>query len=519
MANRPEYIQLETSDDASSVRDRLSFLRGKRVLLIWPEEGSILNRKLDLVLIQREAMRRSVQIALVTHDPQVVQNASELNISTYETIGASDRGRWRRGRSKVFTTRFQRPKDEPIPDDLMELVSRVRAEESAIQKRWRLLRRLTMGVLLLAVAGGLTYVFLPTATVILIPAQSQIQSAVEMVADPNAQNVDVETRIIPATRLRVQVEDTGTIETSGMQDLGDATATGSVVFINQTNNPVTIPSGTIVVTSAGIPIQFRTTQDAELSAGIGLQVEVPIEALPTSAGEAGNVDGGVINTVIGGLADDVTVRNITPTSGGTAQSRRAVSAEDRNRLIAMVRQQLQARAYVDMEPRLTATQFIVLETVRIAEERNDWMTFNANVGDVSDTLSLTMRVVVEAIVVDEQAGQQIALAQLSRQVQTGQFIEPGSVAYERGPVTNVDTSSGRVSLSFNGRGTVTSQVDPAIIREKIAGQQMNDAIALLVSEYPLQQGTTPQITISPDWFGGLPLLSSRITVELQDALS
>jgi len=92
--SRAQYVQLETGDDVSSVRDRLSFVRGQKVLLIWPENGTILTRKLDLVLIQREAMRRAIRLALVTHDSEVVKHASELNISTFETIGASERGRW-----------------------------------------------------------------------------------------------------------------------------------------------------------------------------------------------------------------------------------------------------------------------------------------------------------------------------------------------------------------------------------------------------------------------------------------
>src|SRR3982750_551822 len=106
MANKAEFIQLESGDDAGSVRDRLSFIRGQRVLMIWPEEGTILTRKLDLVLIQREAMRRAIRLALVTHDSEVVRHARELNISTFETIGAAERGRWKRGRGKVFTNRF-----------------------------------------------------------------------------------------------------------------------------------------------------------------------------------------------------------------------------------------------------------------------------------------------------------------------------------------------------------------------------------------------------------------------------
>lgn len=516
MSNRPEFIQLETGDDAASVRDRLSFLRGQRVLLIWPEEGTILTRKLDLVLIQREAMRRNVRLALVTHDPQVIQNAAELNISTFETIGASERGRWRRGRSKVFTSRYQRPQDEPIPDDLKEVASRIYAEETALQKRWRRIRLLITLVVLLILTGALTYIFLPSARVNLTPAQGQITTQVELVADPNTTSIDVENRIIPATKLSVQVEDTGTIETSGSQDLGDAPAVGSVVFINQTEQEIIIPADTIVITSAGIPIQFRTTQDAILSAGVGLQVEVPIEALPTSAGEIGNVEAGVINTVLGNLAQQITVRNLAPTTGGATQSRRAVTEEDRARLLEMVRQQLQARAYVEMEPRLSEGQFIILETVRIAEERSDWMTFNADVGDVADTLSLTMRVVVEATAVDELFGQQIAYAELSKQVADGQFIRPNSVTYQRGAVTGVDPLTGQIRFSMSGDGEVVSEIDTEALRERLAGRSMNDAMAYLVSELPLQQGTVPQIVVSPDWFGNLPLLPMRIEVQLQD---
>ena len=50
MANKAEFIQLETGDDAGSVRDRLSFIRGQRVLLIWPEEGTILAGEVLAVL-------------------------------------------------------------------------------------------------------------------------------------------------------------------------------------------------------------------------------------------------------------------------------------------------------------------------------------------------------------------------------------------------------------------------------------------------------------------------------------
>src|SRR5215207_10030794 len=122
MSQKAEFLQLEPDDDAISVRDRLTFLRGKRVLLIWPENGTVLTRKLDLVLIQREAVRQAIRLALVTHDDEVTRHAEELGLSAFETIGESERKRWRRGNTRVFTTRLQRPEDEPEAEELKPVV-------------------------------------------------------------------------------------------------------------------------------------------------------------------------------------------------------------------------------------------------------------------------------------------------------------------------------------------------------------------------------------------------------------
>jgi hypothetical protein len=511
MSERPEYIQLEAGEDTASVRDRLSFLRGKRVLIIWPEDGTVLARKLDLVLIQREAMRRAIRLALVTHDPEVIQHAAELNISTFETIGASERKRWKRGRSKAFTPRARRLGDQ-AGGDSVESAGQPNVDDAPRRFPVSLLAAAVVGILLL----GAVYVILPSATVSLTPAQRRLNTEVEITADPQLQVVDVENRIIPAARLRVQIEDAGTVETTGSRNLGDTLATGSVVFINRTNGAVTIPAGTIVTTSSGTPIAFQTTAEASLAAGEGLQIEVPIEALAAASGEVGNVDSQMINTVVGDLAAVVAVRNISPTIGGANRVQRTVTTADQERLLLTLRQQLQAKAYLEMEPRLTSSQFIVLETIRIAEERADWTTFSAEPGDSADTLSLTMRAVIEALAVDQQYGDQIAYAELSRQIPAGQVIQPASVSYERGPIQAVETETGKIRMTMRAAGLVTTLVDTEALRNRLAGLSLNDAMAYLVSEIPLTSGSPPQITLSPDWFGQMPLLPFRISVQLQD---
>lgn len=144
MSERAEYIQLEPNDDVAHLRDRLSFIRGRRVLVVWPETGTALTRKLDLVLIQREAKRRAIQLGFVTHDRQVLQHAADLGISTFETIGASERARWKRGRAKVFTQRHHKPEDDPDHTDLSDVASRVRNPRRHVSRLRFVLERLLL---------------------------------------------------------------------------------------------------------------------------------------------------------------------------------------------------------------------------------------------------------------------------------------------------------------------------------------------------------------------------------------
>jgi hypothetical protein len=143
------------------------------------------------------------------------------------------------------------------------------------------------------------------------------------------------------------------------------------------------------------------------------------------------------------------------------------------------------------------------------------MTFSAEPDQVAETLSLNMRAVVDARAFEERLGQQIIYAQLSSQVQDGQFIRPETLQYATCAdilVEAADANTGRLELSMNGSGIVTSQVDVAAIPGALAGRSVEDAVAWLVSEYQLQPGIPPQITVTPDWFGTLPLIPLRITV-------
>lgn len=514
MPTKPDYLQLEPGDDAAAVRDRLNFLRGRRVLIVWPEKGAALNRRLDLVLVQREAARLAIRMAIVTHDPQVTQYARELGISAFETIGESERRRWQRGRAKIFASRARKPDEEPSADELMPVASRVRSA-AHLPGRARPLTQIVVLLLIIAAIAAAGYVIVPSATVTLTPAFDRISVEVAITADPSPQvtSVDVDGAIIPASIVQTPLEDTATTQTTGESDIADLRATGSVIFINQTGDQIDIPMGTVVATSAGTPILFQTTQGVVLAGGSGLQVEAPVEALPEYAGSMGNIETGLINALVGDLGGRVSVRNISPTTGGQDRALRSVTAADQERLLFTLRQQMQARACEEMTARVPASQIVLCDTVRIVEEREDLIRFSAQPGDIADALSLTMRLVVEATAIDQRSGQQVAFARLAALIPRGRAIQPETLVYDQSVVQSID-AEGRVGFTITANGSVVAQVDTALIRDRLAGRSVAEAVTYLTSEFDLQPDMPPEISMSPAWLPQLPLLPFRINIHL-----
>ncbi len=509
-----EILQLEPHDDVVTVRDRLAFVRSRRVLLVWPKNGQILRRKLDLVLIQRAVSRQTARLALVTTDPQVIDHARDLNISTFTSVRESQHARWKRGRSRIFVDRSDQPAGDASPSAPRGRTAH-RARQTAF---WPMMRRiLVVAVLLLTFAGLLAaaYVFLPAATVTLTPASEQIEVALSITADPAITAIDLENRVIPATPLRVEIDESASVDTTGNQEDDPIPARGVVVFTNRSTQPATIPAGTTVNTSAGVLARFRTLEAVNIPGQVDAIAIVAVEALPDYSGPAGNVPADTVNFIDGPLNEILTVQNPEPIEGGAFQINRIVAQEDHDRLLAMARQAIQQRAFSELSPLLGQGQSLVLESIHIAEERPEWTVFSAPVGAQSDTVSLTMHAAVQAVVIDDRLANQAAFAGLTEQIPSGQFIVPESARFTRQSITPPD-AAGRVALQIVAQGNVTSGVDVPALRQALTGRSPVEAVDYLLSTVSLQPGTQPQISLWPDQIDRLPLVADRITIVLRD---
>ncbi len=502
-----QIIYLEVDDDITTIRNRLEWAQAPRVLLVIPPGCPALRRPLDFKLLRRQVNALGIEVALVSKDPVVQDLAYEHKFSVFSTTKRGQRARWRKADEDEVTPRPPRPRARRSLWPALQ-------ENQRLRRALLIARQVLASGLFLVVAGALLlagYLVIPSATVTLVPTSEVVSIAVPLTASPEVDSVNAAQLLLPAQVVEVRVEDRAQIPTSGTKDAPDAPATGTVVFINRMAASVTVPKGTTVSTSAGTPIRFMTLEDVTLPPSVGSIGRVGVQAV--EPGPIGNVGVNLINRVEGSLAVKVRVTNDEPTGGGTVKQVSMVTPADKERLRALLLQQLQQKAYAAMTAELAEGQFIPAESLRV--ELILVENYDKFVEEVADTLGLEMRVVVSGLVVDEADAAPLMREMLKNQVRNGFDLLPDTIQLRRGQVVGVREEDRAVQFVMEGSAVMAAHMDVALIREAIRGKTPEFALEYLRAHVPVR--AEPQVTLSPEWLPlqRIPWLPLRINVVVQ----
>ncbi len=505
-----QIIQLEPEDDYHSIRDRLDWVRAKRVLLVLPSSSEPVGERLALVLVQRHASRLQLELGLVCTDPGIVAEARDLGIPVFPTIEIGQNRSWRWPWRPARQPKPPAPPPVPDPGDLRETYRRNRPRPT--WQRWvARLGGIVVFVFTLASLLVSAIYLIPGATVVLHPDTQVLTVTSVVVADPAVETADYKAGIVPARIIRVQVAWRGAAATTGNVDVPDAYATGVVLFINQQAAPATIPAGTVVRTTAGTTVRFRTTQAVEMPAVVGATVEAPVVALDPGAWS--NVGPNLINQLEGALALQLQVRNLSPTEGGGVRQVKSVTQADMDRLRNQVAQQLLQLGKAEIPNWMTPSEFLAEETLLLyVVQRAD---YNRYVGEQADSVELEMSALVQGVVVDGNEGFGVAYTQLAAATPQGYHLIPESIgAPRRGEVIQVD-DEGRVTFLLQGRARAAANINQVTIAQSISGLPVAQAEAWILREVPVDRA--PAIRVWPSQFGRLPYLPTRITTRIDTA--
>jgi hypothetical protein len=492
-------LHLDPHDDYVSTLDKLGWAKAPRVLIVWPRLGRVLTRRLDLVLLQRNAQQRSKQIGLITHDPDVRAYARELGIPVFDSMDDISEKKWHR-RAQTRPVNIGRegppPPDYLSPPDEAERPPRLNPLN-------RILRFALTGIALFGLFL-LVATLVPKAEITITPQSTIQEQELNLILDPEIEQ-PLPDGHIPAHWEHIVVEGTLRRPTTGSASVPAQTSFGSVIFINLTSDSVSVPEGTGLRASEYGDIRFVTTEDVSVPSERNAEVSAKIQAvLP---GLAGNLPIDAVNAVEGPLGLVVSVTNPEATSGGTDETRPAVSSADRISLIDELSDQLITEASIKIQEALSSDVSLVEGSLR--QTQTVEQAYDRQVGEPADSISLTLVLEIEGLAYHPDDIDQAVRTALEATLSEENVPVPETLSYEilSGPIMGRKETA---SISILAQQETYKVVDFSHIRELVRGHTTEEAVALL--EKLLNLTSRPKIQISPVWFPRLPWLGLRIDI-------
>jgi len=492
---KTQIITLESHDDLISVRDRMSWAKTPRILLIWPRYEKITLRQVDLKVLQRHAASLGAQLGLVTRARRVRGDAEALRIPVFESTGQAQRVAW----PKPRRTRPRWVQRAPRRD-LREQRDQVTAREAA----WRTHPVTRVAAFLIGVFAVLILValFIPRAEVLLNP-ESEMQSiTLPVIANPSIGSVFI-TGTIPAYEKRLILDGRHSVVVTGEAVAPQSQAQGLVVFSNLTQQAVDIPVGTIVRTADNI--RFVTTRRGEVEAGVEESVELPVEAV--EGGRSGNVEAETIVIVEGRLGISVSVTNPEPMTGGREVPSVQASERDRQRAKDELMEILENEARAQFESEAQSGDILFEDTFGVTQILLE--EYDPPPGAAGTRLTLDMQVEFSMLYASESDLAQLASLALNASLPSG--FHPASEAVSIEPVAEPSSSSNGITRwRVRVERRIVRQINSAQVTQMVQGIGSQRAQALLRQNLPLDEA--PQVNLSPSWWPWVPIVPFRISV-------
>jgi hypothetical protein len=495
---KTQIIQLNKHDDYISVRDKMSWSQTGRILLVWPKEGHVLNRRLELNLVKRHANKLGAQLAFVTPNSEVRFIAQQIGIPVFDNLRHAQESHWRMAKQKNVDLH---PADtHPSIDSMRKSIH----PQSQVWLEHPVTRIICFTISVLALFA-LGIFILPGATIMITP-QVKIQSmTLSLFADPSLSAINISSGGLPTYSQEVIVEGSEIVTTTGSVTIPDQVANGGLRFTNISDRKIILPKGTVVTTLGSDPIRFITSSEGEIAIKSG--ESAVLSARSIKPGTSGNLPANSLVAIEGELGADLIVTNPYATHGGSNALVPAPTNQDIRLLREHLVDQLEQTALVELKAILPTDDTLITTTLKTIEIIDE--TATPTVGEPGSQLNLSMRLRFQSQVVADEDIRSLITPILDSNTPTGYS-----------PVANTmvlnQLSTPTLGPDDNAHWTLRVQrkLQADIIEKQasnlVSGLSVQQAIDRLNSSLPLSDDT--KILIAPEWWPRLPFLPMRIQV-------
>ncbi len=496
LAMKTTILQLESHDTLISIRDRMDWAKTPRILLVWPRQGRLALKPVELTLLQRHATGLGAQLGLVVTQWDLRRTAKAMGLPVFKQVADAQRSAWE-GKSPAGL--------KPIPESHQRVD--VRAIRAALPgdpfggltpaRRLGIFSAGVLAMLLVVLA------FMPSAEIRIRPPEQTQQITIPVTASPGVLRVSIAGEI-PVQSLTVTVEGSDFIKATGQVTVPSQAAQAVVTLTNITGQDVFVPAGTILLTSGVSPaVRFAVMQDITIE--VEQTARVNVQAV--NAGASGNVPVGTIVAFEGPLGLQLTARNLEDAQGGTDMIRPAPTANDQRKLRQALEQELLLKARQQVEALLRPGDVLIPTSLRVVNVLSE--TITPVEGQPALEATLALRLEIQADFVSALALQQLAELGMDATLPAGYAPVPGSLSID--PASSVFTNDeGVARWQLTASRMLRRQINPAEVISLSLGKTVHAAAGVLQQTYGLE--TTPEIGMMPPGWPWLPWLPVQIRV-------
>lgn len=490
-------VQLETHDDLTSIRDRISWSKSQRIILVLPKKVKYIPEVLDLRLIQRSANAHGASIALVTRERWVIENAVEVGIPVFSSVPQAEKAVWKGGILPAGE------KDHMKGIDHILLKREEIGEQDQSDKLNPILRMIIFLIALAAIFIMTGYI-LPSAQVKVFPAARTQEFTVDITASTEVKEVNI-TGLIPAVEKKFMLTMEKTAISTGTAILPQTKASGIVTVKNLTSNEVVLPAGIIFSTNGDNPVRFISKDEVVLAPGT---TTADINAEAFLPGAESNVESGRINEVEGIYGTMIEVSNLEPFGGGSSLTVPSPTEEDYEKLRSEITAGLIDLARAEVKKQQTESEKAIDASLNLDEIISEIL--SNPVGEPSDTLKLTIKVQYGVLTYNPQdvinLMNRIFEASLLKTEHTVD-VEPTIVEVDNAIQSGVNMYKWQVK----GARWIADNWDQDIARRLIKGKPVDEAVKIIDMEFSNIQSV--EIDIAPGFWQWMPYLPGRITFQ------
>jgi hypothetical protein len=495
---KTQIIQLNQNDDTLSVQDKMTWCQTGRILLVWPVQGRVLSRQLDLNLVNRHAGSIGAQLGLVTHDSEVRFFARKIRIPVFSNLRLAQDRHWDispqgnigiQQKSHHHNLKSIRSKKySPAPAWI---------EHPAIR-----FVCLLISVLALLILGAF---ILPSAKIRLTP-RVEIQSMrFDLSADPSSPTINFSTGTLPTYTKEVVVEGSDTITATGSMIFPDDPAIGNLKFTNISKQFILIPAGTIVATKGSDPVHFITISKGDVTIYPNKSLVVAARAI--KPGSLGNLPPNKLVVIPGELGPDLTVTNPDATKDGTDATVPTPTTMDRQILQARLQSQLKQAALIQIQNIVPDQDTLISPTMSMIGRLEE--TTIPSIGDPGNQLMLTLRLRFQTQVVSGEILRSLVIPILDSNTPIGYspIINSLEITQLSKPASAQD---GITHLTVSAMRKLQVDIQAYQVINIVNGTTVAKAREFLSASLPLMEQA--KIILTPTWWPWIPFLTMRIQV-------